>query len=55
MQVYSQMGQLVGQLPVADAARVLVLPALAPGLYHVVLRGAAGQQLAAQRLLVEGR
>ena len=54
VQVYSQMGQLVGQLPVAEGARGLVLPALAPGLYHVVLRDAAGRQLAAQRLLVEG-
>ncbi|WP_201979032.1 T9SS type A sorting domain-containing protein [Hymenobacter rubidus] len=53
--VYSQMGQLVRQLPVVEAAQVLALPALAPGLYHVVLRDAQGQQLAAQRLVVGGR
>ena len=52
---YSQMGQLISQMPVSEATTRLVMPALAPGLYHVVLRDAAGQQLATQRLVVEGR
>ena len=54
VQIYSQMGQLIGQMSVVEASQGLSLPALASGLYHLVLRGAGGQQLATQRLLVEG-
>ncbi|WP_310397427.1 T9SS type A sorting domain-containing protein [Hymenobacter sp.] len=54
VQTYSQLGQLVSQLPLTAAA-LLTLPTLAPGLYHVVLRNATGQQLATQRLVVGGR
>ena len=55
LQTYSEMGQLLGQQPVGAATTGLVLPGLAPGLYHVVLRDAAGQRLATQRLVVSGR
>ncbi|GAB3851966.1 hypothetical protein GCM10028822_19170 [Hymenobacter terrigena] len=55
VQTYSEMGQLVSQQPVGEATTTLVLPKLAPGLYHVVLRDAAGQRLATQRLVVSGR
>ena len=55
VQTYSQMGQLVSQVPVAGATTRLALPALAPGLYHVVLRSASGQRLATQALVVSGR
>jgi hypothetical protein len=55
VQTYSEMGQLVSQVPVTEATTRLSLPSLAPGLYHVVLRNAAGQQLAAQRLVISGR
>ncbi|SFQ23464.1 hypothetical protein [Hymenobacter arizonensis] len=49
---YSQLGQLVSQQAVTEAAAPLRLPALAPGLYHVVLRNAAGQGVATQRLVL---
>ena len=52
VQTYSALGQLVSQLPVAAGRTSLQLPTLASGLYYVVLRNAAGQQLAAQRLVV---
>ena len=55
VQTYSEMGQLVSQQPVGQATTGLVLPRLAPGLYHVVLRDAAGQRLATQRLIISGR
>ncbi|MBD2724374.1 hypothetical protein [Hymenobacter armeniacus] len=55
VQAYSQLGQLVGQVAVPNAAANVAMPALAPGLYHVVLRGAAGQALATQRLVVGAR
>ena len=55
VQTYSEMGQLVSQQQVGSATTGLALPRLAPGLYHVVLRDAAGQQLATQRLVVSGR
>ncbi|WP_460616757.1 T9SS type A sorting domain-containing protein [Hymenobacter ruber] len=55
VQTYSEMGQLVSQQPVGSATTGLALPGLAPGLYHVVLRDAAGQRLATQRLVVSGR
>ena len=55
VQTYSQIGQLVSQLPVAQATTRLALPALAPGLYDVVLRSASGQRLATQPLVVAGR
>ena len=55
VQTYSEMGQLMSQQAVAAATTGLVLPRLAPGLYHVVWRDAAGQRLATQRLVVSGR
>ncbi|MFC6222766.1 T9SS type A sorting domain-containing protein [Hymenobacter artigasi] len=55
VQTYSEMGQLVSQQPVGPATTGLVLPRLAPGLYHVVLRDAAGQRLATQRLIISGQ
>ncbi|MBF9238612.1 T9SS type A sorting domain-containing protein [Hymenobacter sp. BT683] len=55
VQTYSQLGQLVSQQPVTEAAARLALPALAPGLYHVVLLDAAGQRVATQRLVVGAR
>ena len=56
VQTYSRLGQLVSQMAATETGARLVLPAsLAPGLYHVVLRGAAGQTLSTQRLVVEGR
>ncbi|GAB3873813.1 hypothetical protein GCM10028824_26020 [Hymenobacter segetis] len=55
VQTYSEMGQLVSQQPVGEATTGLALPRLAPGLYHVVLRDAAGQRLATQRLVVGSR
>lgn len=55
VQTYSEMGQLVSEVPVAKATVRLPLPQLSPGLYHVVLRDAAGQRLATQRLVVSGR
>ena len=55
VQTYSQMGQLVSQVPVAEATTRMALPALAPGLYHVVLRSASSQRLATQSLVVSGR
>jgi len=55
VQTYTQMGQLVSQVLVAEATTRLALPALAPGLYHMVLRSASGQRLATQSLVVSGR
>jgi hypothetical protein len=55
VQTYSEMGQLVSEVSVTDATVRLALPKLAPGLYHVVLRDAAGQRLATQRLVVSGK
>lgn len=55
VQTYSPLGQLLSQLPVTEAATGLSLPALAPGLYYVVLRDAAGQTLTTQRLVVGNR
>jgi hypothetical protein len=52
---YSEMGQLVSQQAITETTTRLSLPALTPGLYHIVLRGATGQQLATQRLVVGGR
>ncbi|GAC1597536.1 MAG: hypothetical protein NVS3B25_22670 [Hymenobacter sp.] len=54
LQAYSQLGQLVRQLPVPTSATYL-LPPLGPGLYHLVLRDIAGRPLATQRLVVGGR
>ena len=51
-QTYSPLGQLVGQVPVATTRQVL--PALAPGRYHVVLRGASGERLATRPLVIVG-
>ena len=53
-QTYLPLGQLVGQVPVAVATTRQVLPALAPGRYHVVLRGASGERLATRPLVVAG-
>jgi hypothetical protein len=55
VQTYSEMGQLVSETPVTETAARLPLPKLAPGLYHVVLRDAAGQRIATQRLVISGR
>nr|WP_262905606.1 T9SS type A sorting domain-containing protein [Hymenobacter siberiensis] len=55
VQTYSEMGQLVSQQPVGQVTTGLELPRLAPGLYHVVLRDAAGQRLATQRLIISGQ
>ena len=56
VQTYSDLGQLVSQLPVAAGPAPLLLPPLAPGLYYAVLRDATGRKLATQRLAVgEGR
>ena len=52
VRTYSELGQLVSQFPVVAGTARLALPALAPGLYQVVLRDAAGQKLATQRLVV---
>nr|WP_262906040.1 T9SS type A sorting domain-containing protein [Hymenobacter terricola] len=54
VQTYSQLGQLVSQLPVAETTTRLALPTLAPGLYYVVLRTVSGQQLAGQKLVIRG-
>ncbi|WP_161599616.1 T9SS type A sorting domain-containing protein [Hymenobacter nivis] len=51
--VYSEMGQLVRQVPLAaEAGAVATLPTLPTGLYHVVVRDAAGNRVATQRLVV---
>ncbi|MDO7854164.1 T9SS type A sorting domain-containing protein [Hymenobacter convexus] len=55
VQAYSQLGQLVGQVPVSATGEAVQMPTLKPGLYHVVLRDAAGQALATQRLVVGNR
>jgi len=55
VQTYSEMGQLVSQQAITETTTRLSLPALTPGLYHIVLRDATGQQLATQRLVVGGR
>ncbi|MDO7844831.1 T9SS type A sorting domain-containing protein [Hymenobacter sp. M29] len=55
VQAYSQLGQLVGQVSVSATGEAVQLPTLKPGLYHVVLRDAAGQALATQRLVVGNR
>ncbi len=55
VQTYSEMGQLVSQQVITEPTTRLSLPTLTPGLYHVVLRDATGQQLATQRLVVGGR
>jgi len=50
--VYSQLGQLVSQQPVTSTTDRLQLPALNPGLYHLVLRDASGHSVATQRLTI---
>ena len=55
VQTYSEMGQLMSQQAITETTTRSSLPALTPGLYHVVLRDATGQQLATQRLVVGGR
>ncbi|HEX8327940.1 MAG TPA: T9SS type A sorting domain-containing protein [Hymenobacter sp.] len=55
VETFSQLGQLVSRQPVTAAAAGLQLPTLASGLYHMVLRDAAGQQLATQRLVIGNR
>jgi hypothetical protein len=55
LQAYSQLGQLVSQQPVAATGEALRMPALNPGLYHIVLRDAAGKTLATQRLVIGDR
>jgi hypothetical protein len=54
--VYSEMGQLVRQVPLtAEAGAVVALPKLPTGLYHVVVRDGAGNRVATQRLVVAGQ
>ncbi|HEX8504732.1 MAG TPA: T9SS type A sorting domain-containing protein [Hymenobacter sp.] len=55
VETYSQLGQLVSRQSVTTAAAGLQLPSLSSGLYHMVLRDAAGQQLATQRLVIGNR
>jgi len=56
LELYTAMGQLLSRRVVgsegAAASPVLNTAGLATGIYHVVLRNAAGQQLGAQRLQV---
>jgi len=54
VEVYSEMGQLVRQQPMTEVETKINTTNLASGLYHVVLRDAAGKQLASQRLMVAG-
>jgi len=49
---YAETGQLVSQVQLAKTAGRVVLPALKAGLYYVVLRDAAGRQVATWRLVV---
>lgn len=54
--VYSDMGQLVRLVPLAaEAGAVVALPTLPTGLCHMVVRGGAGNRVAAQRLVVAGQ
>jgi len=57
--VYSSVGRLLSSqvLSSESTAAALAVPtgSLAPGIYQVVVRDAAGQRLAAQRLLVAGQ
>ena len=55
VQAYSQLGQLVAQAPVTAVTGRVALPGLKAGLYRLVLRGAAGESLATQRLEISGR
>lgn len=55
VQLYSEMGQLVSQYFLDKVANRLLLSRLSPDLCHVVLRDAAGQRLATQRLVISGR
>ncbi|WP_158022799.1 hypothetical protein [Hymenobacter coccineus] len=51
--MYSEMGQLVRQVPLAaEAGALATLPTLPTGLYHVVVRDGAGNRVASQRLVV---
>jgi hypothetical protein len=55
VEVYSEMGQLVRQQPMTEVETKINTTSLASGLYHVILRDAAGQRLTSQRLVVAGR
>ena len=52
---YTETGQLVSQVVLAENAGRVALPALKAGLYYVVLRDAAGRKVATERLVVNGR
>ena len=52
---YSETGQLVSQVLLAENAGRVALPVLKAGLYYVVLRDAAGRKVATERLVVSGR
>ena len=52
---YTETGQLVSQVLLAENAGRVALPALKAGLYYVVLRDAAGRKVATQRLVVSGQ
>jgi hypothetical protein len=54
VEVYAEMGQLVRRQPMTEAATKINTASLTSGLYHVILRDAAGQRLTSQRLLVAG-
>ncbi|MBD2767495.1 T9SS type A sorting domain-containing protein [Hymenobacter sp. BT664] len=55
VQTYSSQGQLLSEVLVREVATSLSLPALAPGLYHVVLRDTTGQVLVTRRLVIGNR
>ena len=55
IQTYSETGQLVSRTVLTEAGQRVVLPALPAGLYHVVLRDAAGQLVVSKRLAVSGQ
>ena len=52
---YTETGQLVSQVLLAETAGRVALPALKAGLYYVVLRDAAGHKVATERLVVSGQ
>ena len=52
LSTYAETGQLVHQAQLAGSAGRVALPALRDGLYYIVLRDAAGQKIATERLVV---
>ena len=55
LSTYTETGQLVSQVPLAESTGRVALPALKAGLYYIVLRDAAGRKVASERLVVSGR